>query len=374
MDKLKVLVKQTFKEFGEDKVTRLAAALSYFTVFSLAPLLVIVIAVAGFFFGEAAVQGRVVGQIEDLIGTQGAQMIETMIASTRDTGGGIAATAISVFLLLFGASGVFAQLQDAMNTIWEVQPKPNQGFVGVIKTRFLSFTMILGIAFLLLVSLVLSAAMSALGDLVIGLFPGANIVMAVVNILVSFLIVTLLFAMIYKILPDVEIAWSDVWLGAAVTALLFTVGKELIGLYLGRAAVGSTYGAAGSLVIILLWVFYSAQILFLGAEFTQVYANRHGSRIQPTGNAIRIDEEARIKQGIPHRETVEQGYLIAAGEPAGIQQVEEAPHSRYLQEEDHPGLLKRPRTGSEKAMTALAGLVAALLSVIGALILHGRRR
>lgn len=273
------LTKDTFSEWSEDKAPQLAAALAYYTMFSLGPLLLIVIAVAGLVFGREAIQGEIVEQVGGLIGKGSAKEIQTMIKSAQTTAsGGIIGTIVGILLLIFGATGVFTQLQDALNTVWDVPPKQqDSGIMGTIKDRFLSFAMILGIGFLLLVSLVLSAGLAAFNRYLNNLVPGFTYVWLIVNFVVSFGIVTLLFAAMYKVLPDIEVAWSDVWLGAVVTALLFTIGKFLIGLYIGQSGVASAYGAAGSLVVILVWVYYSALILFLGAEFTQVYADKYGS-------------------------------------------------------------------------------------------------
>lgn len=299
------LLKATVADWQEDKASRLAAALAYYTVFSLAPLLVIVIAIAGLVFGQDAAQNQIVGQLQGLMGKEGAAAVQTMIANANKPTTGIIASIINIVILLFGASGVFAQLQDAMNTVWEVAPKPNQGVLAMLRSRFLSFSMILGIGFLLLVSLALSAGLSGLSSYIGNLVPGLDFLLQLVNFAISFGVITLLFAMIYKILPDARIAWGDVWIGAAITALLFTIGKSLIGLYLGNASVGSAYGAAGSLVVLLLWVYYSAQILFFGAEFTQVYASKYGSRITPDKHAVAVTEEAQAQQGIPSAENLE---------------------------------------------------------------------
>lgn len=295
------LLKETFKEWQEDKASRLAAALAYYTAFSIAPLLIIIIAIAALVFGEQAAQGQIVGQIQNIVGKQGAEAIQTMIQNSRKPTTGTIATIISVGVLLFGATNVFAQLQDALNTIWEVTPKP--GVKGLVKTRFISFTLILGVGFLLLVSLVLSTVLSVLGNYFGDLFPNLQFIWSVVNFTLSFGIITLLFALIYKFLPDVKITWGDVGIGAAITALLFTIGKSVLGLYLANSSVGSTYGAAGSFVVLLLWVNYSAQILLFGAEFTQVYANKYGSQIVPDSHAVPVTEEARSQQGMPGNET-----------------------------------------------------------------------
>ncbi|RPI20463.1 MAG: YihY/virulence factor BrkB family protein [Chloroflexota bacterium] len=296
------VLKKSVSEWSEDKAPRLAAALAYYTVFSIPPLLVIVISIAGLALGREAVQSAILGQIAGLIGPESSQAVGEMIASAGQTGTGTVATIIGVLLLLLGASGVFGQLQDSLNTIWEVEPKPNQGFFGMIRKRFFSFTLVVGIGFLLLVSLVLTAALGAAGDYLVGLFPGFETVMQVINFVVSFLVIMVLFALMFKFVPDAKIAWGDVWLGAAITSLLFTVGRTIIGLYLGNSETASNFGAASSVVIILLWVYYSAQILFFGAEFTQVYANELGSRIVPEEGAQRVGEEARAQQGIPRRE------------------------------------------------------------------------
>jgi membrane protein len=298
------LVKETFRDWSEDKAVRLAAALAYYTVVALAPLLVIIIAIAGLVFGREAAQGQIVAQISSLVGQQSAEAIQEIIANASQPKSGMIASALGIATLLFGASGVFGQLQDGLNTVWEVQPKPGRGWLGIIKDRFLSLTMVFGVGFLLLVSLVLSAALSALGESVNVLLPLPEVVLQVLNFIISLLVITLLFAMIFKILPDAKIAWGDVWIGAAITALLFAVGKLLLGFYIGRSSVGSAYGAAGSLIVILVWIYYSTQILFLGAEFTQVYANRYGSRIKPDKDAIAVTEETRAQQGAPHKETV----------------------------------------------------------------------
>jgi membrane protein len=241
-----------------------------------------------------------------MVGSDGATVFQDIMQNASRPSGLTAATVIGIATLLFGASGVFGALQDAMNTVWGVAPKPGRGLWGMIESRFLSFTMVLGLGFLLLVSLVVSAGLTALGEFVSSYFQEYVIIGQILNFLISFGFVTLLFAMIFKVLPDVEIAWSDVWMGAVVTALLFTIGKFVIGLYLGQQSFGSTYGAAGSILIVLLWIYYSAQILLMGAEFTQVYARRFGSRIVPDKDAVPLDEEMRAKQGIPKTEQLEE--------------------------------------------------------------------
>lgn len=293
------LLKDTVTSFMEDKAPRLGAALAYYSVFSMAPLLIIVIAVVGVVFGDEAARGQVVGAIQGLVGQQGAEAIQTMILNARRPSSSLIATLIGIGTLVFGAAGLFGQLKDALNTIWEVKPKPGQGILSSILSQFWSLTAVLGTAFLLLVSLVLSAGISAVATYLGNILPGGAVLWEVINQVVSFGVTWLLFALMFKYLPDVKIAWRDVAVGAAVTTALFTIGKFAIGLYLGMSTFSSTYGAAGSLVVVLFWVYYSAQILFFGAELTKVYANRFGSRIKPAENALPLTQEAREQQGIP---------------------------------------------------------------------------
>ncbi|MCX6049063.1 MAG: YihY/virulence factor BrkB family protein [Chloroflexi bacterium] len=281
------LLKRTYQEWSDDNASVLAAALSYYTAVSIAPLLIIVIAIVGFFYGEQAARGELVAQIQGLIGVEGAKFIQDVIANANKPTVGTIAGLLSLATLIWGSTNVFEQLHSSLNQIWDVEAKKSSGIVATIRERFLSFTLVLGIGFLLLVSLLLSAVLSALSHWFGNLVPGAEWVWEIVNFVISFGVITLLFCLIYKILPDAEIAWRDVWLGAAVTALLFTIGKLVLGLYLGNTS--SAYGAAGSLVVFLLWVYYSAQILFLGAEFTQVYSNQHGTGIRPASNAVATD-------------------------------------------------------------------------------------
>ena len=285
------LLKQTASEWMEDDAPSLGAALAYYTVFSLAPLMTIAIAIAGFFFGKEAAQGQIFDELRVLLGEEGGKAIEEMVqsASAQPTVG-VVATVISVIILLFGASGVFGQLQASLNRIWGVKPKPGRGVLGMIQDRLLSFGFTLVVGFLLLVSLLLTAGIALVADLAGGLMPASETLAQLLNFVLSLAIITLLFAMIFKFLPDAKIAWRDVWIGAFLTALLFTVGKFALGLYLGKSSVASSYGAAGSLIVLLLWVYYSSQILFFGAEFTQVYANRFGSCVAPAENAVPVHQ------------------------------------------------------------------------------------
>jgi membrane protein len=285
-------------QWMEDKASRLGAALAYYTAFSLAPLLVIVIAIIGFFFGREAAMGQLSAQIESLVGEDGAKAVEAMVASADKPATGLFATIVGVAMLLVGALGLFGQLQDALNTVWGVEAKSTGGITGFIRDRLLSFTMVLGTAFLLLISLVISAALAAVASL-FGEWQG-TVIGQILNAAVSLVVITLLFAMIYRFLPDAKIAWRDVWFGAGFTTVLFMIGKYLIGLYIGGTSIASSYGAAGSLAALLIWLYYSAQIFLFGAELTKAFANRYGSRIVPKDHAVAVTENARAQQGIPH--------------------------------------------------------------------------
>ena len=280
------ITKQTAADWLEDDASRLAASLAFYTLLSLAPLVIIAVAIAGLLLGPEAARGQIAGELSNVVGRGAAQGIQAVVASAKSTTSGTIGTIVGVATLFIGASGVFGELKYALNSIWEVRAKPGRGVLGEVKDRFLSFTMVLGVAFLLLVSLLLSALLSAVGRSFTSLLPGGEMFWQAANFSFSLAMVTALFALIFKYVPDVEIRWSDVWLGAAVTALLFTIGKSLLGVYLGKAAIGSSYGAAGSLVVLVVWVYYSAQILFLGAEFTQVQARFRGRAIKPSQKAI----------------------------------------------------------------------------------------
>jgi membrane protein len=264
------LLKSTYTQWSRDKVPRMGAALAYYTIFSLAPLLVIAIAIAGFVFGREAVEGRITYEIQGLIGSESARAVQTMIQSAHKPAHGVIATIFGVVLLLVGASGVFSEMQDALNTIWKVDTTSKTGVWNLVKYRFLSFGMVLGIGFLLLVSLLLSTALSAVTTYASSFLPIPPAALHAVDFLFSVFFIAALMALIFKLLPDVKIAWGDVWVGAALTSLLFTAGKFLIGFYIGKSVTMSAYGAAGSVVIILAWIYYSAQLLYFGAEFTHV--------------------------------------------------------------------------------------------------------
>lgn len=294
------VLKEVGTDFMEDKALRLAAALAYYAIFSIGPLLVLVVGVAGLVMGEENVRREVQQQLQNFFGGNSAKLIDSMM-SARSQEGSLLATIVGGAALLFGASGVFGQLQEALNTIWEVQPKPGQGIMGFIRQRFLSMTMVLGTGFLLLISMVLTTLISGLAGYVGNLISTPEWVIHAVNLVSSFGLITCLFAAIFKVLPDVTIHWRDVWVGAAVTAALFVVGKYLLGLYLGRESTTSAYGAGAAFVIIILYIYYASVILFFGAEFTQVYAKTYGSAIQPSANAERVTNEARAQQGNPRR-------------------------------------------------------------------------
>jgi membrane protein len=263
----------------DDYAPSMGAALSYYTMFSIAPLLVIVIAIAGILFGNDAAQGHVLAELRGIMGEEGAVAVEGLLKSASDPEKSSLAALVGIVTLLIGATSVFSELQSALDRIWRTESAPpSEGVWAWLRTRILSLGMILGLGFLLLVSLVISATLAALGAWWGPLFGAWEVILQTINFVVSFVIVTLIFAMIYKSLPRVRIDWRDVWIGATVTALLFTVGKLLIGFYLGRTSIASAFGAAGSLVVLLVWVYYSAQIFLLGAEFTWVYTHRHGSR------------------------------------------------------------------------------------------------
>ncbi|MEH2253669.1 YihY/virulence factor BrkB family protein [Nostoc sp.] len=293
------LLQETFKEWSDDKASRLAAALAYYTIFSIAPLLIIVIAIAGAVFGEEAARGQIVGQIQGLVGKDGAQFIQTAIQNANKPHTGVIASIISVVVLIVGATGLFTELQDSLNTIWEVKPKPGRGVNNMIRLRFLSFAMVIGIGFLLLVSLVISTGLAALVKYFGNILPGIDFLWRIVNFVLSFSITTALFGLIFKVLPDVKITWNDVFIGSVITSFLFSIGRFLLGQYLGNGSFGSTYGAAGSLVVLLAWVNYAAQILFFGAEFTQVYARRYGSGITPTKDAIPLSDDPKYNGTAP---------------------------------------------------------------------------
>ena len=272
------LLKVALQGWWNDRAMSLGASIAFFTVFSLAPMLLAAIAVAGLAFGREAAQGAIVAELGGLIGTNEASTLEAMIASASNVGSGITGMTIGLVTFLILVSGAVIELQDNLNIIWKAEPPKGSGFLNFMRTRLISFALVLGIGFLLLVSLVIDAGLSAVSAYIEPNFSGATVILRFLNSFVSFLIAVLLFAMIFKLLPNVDITWNDVWTGALVTGLLFTIGKFLIGYYLGKSNIASSYGAAASLITILLWIYYSSLILLFGAEFTKAYAESRGSQ------------------------------------------------------------------------------------------------
>jgi membrane protein len=299
------LLSETFNHWLENKAQRLGAALAYYAAFSFAPLLVLLVGVANFVYQEDTL-ARVQSQIALMAGDNAAEAIVATIRGVQSTGSGLVATLLSIATLLLGATGMFGQLQDAMNTIWEVTPKPRQFLVDILRTRALSFLLVIAICFLLVVSLALTAILANVSKYFQTVLPFTTSLWPLVDLSFSFALTMILFAAIFKILPDVYIAWKDVWLGAAATAALFAIGKIGIGLYLGRGSFTSVYGAAGSFLVLLAWVYYSAQVFFFGAELTWVYAKHHQRVLLPARGAVFLTEEARIHQGIPHTDTIKE--------------------------------------------------------------------
>lgn len=282
------ILKETATAWDEDNVARLAASLAYYTLLSIAPLIILAVATAGLVFGQDAARQHIAGELAGVVGSGAGDAVQSIAANAKTPGTGFFSIAVGLVVLLFGASGVFGELQSALNTVWSVAPKPGRGIWGLVKDRFFSFTLVVGVAFLLMVSLVLSAALTWVGGFFERALPGGEAVWQVINFFFSLAVITALFALMFKKLPDAKIKWRDVWVGAAVTAALFTLGKFGLGLYLGSAGVSSAYGAAGSIVALVIWVFYSSQVLLVGAEFTEVYARRFGSNIQPEDDAVAV--------------------------------------------------------------------------------------
>jgi membrane protein len=296
------LVKITFRCWLEDKAPQLGAALAYYTVFSLAPMVLLFFAVFGMIYGNSEVARReILQQLYSLLDRSSAKAVQDIAASVGQPTAGAIATVVGIAVALFGASGVFGQLQDALNTIWGVKPKPGKSLVSFLRARFLSFAMVLGMCFLLLVSLTVSTVIAAASGYLEHLLPGGNVLAWTVHLVLDISIVTLLFAMIFKFLPDAWLSWRDVRLGAIVTTGLFLAGKYALGLYLGSGAAGSAYGAAGSLITMLIWIYYAAQIVLFGAEFTRVYAQARGRDVRPAKHAVRVDRKEIELSTLPDR-------------------------------------------------------------------------
>lgn len=288
------LLKQSYQEFQDDKASQLAAALSYYTAVSIAPMLIFLLLILGFVMGQDVAQSQLVRQLEGVLGSEGMEFINTIIENAEQPTAGSIAGILSLLTLIWGSANVFSHLQDTLNVIWDVTIKPSGGWKLTLRKRLLSFTLVLGIGFLLAVSLVLSAALSLISSSLSGLLPSFDLLWQGVEYAISFGVMMLLFAAMFKVLPDVHIPWRIVWPGAMVTALLFTIGKLILSLYIGQAAPGSAYGTAGSVIVFLLWVYYSAMILFFGAEITQVYAAQRGESIQPEEHAMFADQPAPL--------------------------------------------------------------------------------
>lgn len=293
------VLREAAAEWADDNAARLSAALAFYTILSFAPLFVIAVAIAGAVFGHDAATGALTDQLRDLLGESGAEVAKTTLQHADKPKEGTLAALVGVVTLLFGASGVFGELQGALNTAWGVKPKPGRGVWGTVRDRFLSFGMVLVVGFLLLVSLVVTTALAALGGYAAGLAPGVPVLMHAANFVLAFAVVAALFALVFKYLPDAEVAWRDVWFGALVTAALFTAGKYAIGVYLGQSAPGTPFGAAGSLVAFVVWVYYSGLIVFFGAELTKVAARRAGRAIRPAANAEPADAGRTEKASAP---------------------------------------------------------------------------
>ena len=282
--------------FSDDKAMKLSASLAYYTVFSLAPLLLLIISLAGVFLGKEAIQGQVFSEINGLVGNQAAKQIEEMISNLEKSGQTTLSVIIGFVTLLVGATTVFGEMQDSINTIWKVKAKPKRGWVKLIKDRLLSSSLIVSIGFLLIVSLMVNGMLLALSDNLKSLLPDVTVVIFnIINAVISFIVITILFGVIFKVLPDVKISWKGVRAGAIFTALLFMLGRVVIGIYIEKTSTGSAYGAAGSLIVILLWVYYTAAILYFGAEFTQSYAQFTGARIEPADYAVHIEQKETEK-------------------------------------------------------------------------------
>lgn len=304
------LARATISEWLDDNSLTLGAALSYYTVFSLAPLLIIAIAIAGLFFGQEAARGQIMGQMQGMVGKQGASAMQEMLAHASKPSSGVIATIVGVITLVLGASGVVGQLQTTLNTVFEVDPQQSGGILRMIRNRMLSIGMVMGIGFLLLVSLLISAALTAVSHY----FGGEAFLWEILNFVAALGIATVLFAITFKYLPQIQIAWKPVWIGAILTAILFTIGKTVLGIYIGHSSVASSYGAAGSLVVVLVWVYYSSQILFLGAEFTQVYSNRLKER-----RASKTEEDTAMATSATGLQQQAGGPLEKAAFQAGYQ-------------------------------------------------------
>lgn len=310
------LFKDAFSGFGNDNVTQLSGSLAYATVFSLAPLMVVIISLCGIFLGREAVEGQIYNQLKSFLGSEAAAQLNNIIRNASITGKGKLAAIIGGITLLVGATGVFSEIQTSINTIWGLKAKPKKGWLKMLQNRFLSFSVIISLGFLLLVSLGITTLVEGLSDRLKLHFPDVTVVVFyIVNLVLTFIITTVIFAVIFKVLPDAEIKWKDVAAGAIATAVLFMLGKFAISFYIGKSNVGSTYGAAGSIVVLLLWVYYSAIILYFGAEFTKAYAIGYGSEIHPSKYAVttKVIEVETGKQSVQQTEAADVKTKVEPG-------------------------------------------------------------
>jgi membrane protein len=285
---LAIVFRRAIAGWWNDNVPRMGASLAYYTLFALAPILVVAIAIGGLVFGAEAVRGEIVGQVQGLVGSEGGKAVQAMLEGAARRGGSVLATVAGILTFFLGATGAFLELQADLDTIWRVKPKQDTSFIrALVMQRLISFSLVVALGFLLLTSLLVSAALSAIHTYVGNRFAGLVVLWEALNVVVSLGVITLLFALIYKVLPDVKLAWREVWVGALVTAGLFTIGKLVIGLYLGTTSIATTYGAAGSVSVVLVWVYYSAQVILLGAEFTRAYVEQFGRRPPPEDFAVK---------------------------------------------------------------------------------------
>ncbi len=304
------LLKDSFSGFSENKVPKLAASLAYYTVFSLGPLLIVIISLCGIFLGREAIEGTIYTQIQGFVGEDAAKQIQDIIKNASISGKGVIAATIGVVTLLIGATSVFGEIQDSINSIWGLKPKAKQGILKLITNRLLSFGIIGSLGFLLLVSLGVTAVVEALSNKLEDVFPDvAVIVFYIINLVLTLGVTTLLFAVIFKVLPDAKIKFRDVWAGAIATSVLFIIGKFLISFYIAKSEVGSTYGAAGSLVILLVWIYYSSMILYFGAVFTKVYAMKYGSEILPNDYAV-TTKKVEVETGKQSVQKTDEGKTL----------------------------------------------------------------
>lgn len=302
------VLKDSFSGFSTDKITKLSGSLAYSTVFSFGPLLIVIIYLCSIFFGREAVEGRIYGQLSGFVGSDAAAQLQQIIKNAAINGKGSIAAIVGVIALIVGATSVFSEIQDSINQIWNLKAKPKLGLLKIIQTRLLSFSVIISLGFLLLVSLTLTTVIEAIGNRLKEMFPDVAVVFFYIfNLVLTFAVTTILFGAIFKILPDAKIKWKDVMAGAIATALLFMLGKFLISIYISKANVGTTYGAAGSLAVLLVWIYYSAIILYFGAEFTKAYAVKYGSQIQPNDYAV-TTQQVQVETG---KKTLQQNEKLS---------------------------------------------------------------